>query len=220
MARVYNTIREAGIEGTREAIERARQTGWEWGAYVLRVPGGFTYGDIVTDEDEHSVSLNDSLPKALSKRMDDMRDWIMAHEEELKSDEPITAEQTAKRQEAIAIRKEFDATVVGEFHVHITDAANAEDRGKYFSGRDIANAAQKGVFAYLGHTDSGKVFEIDGRSHEQFEASKGKELSMLDYRNPLEVLLRMVVDHQAPFLATGTEVFAGDRRQEQERRAA
>lgn len=206
---VYKTIREAGIAGTRAAIELARRDGWEYGGFILKQGEGYSVSDIVTDKERDAVSLVEATPKDLLARLNALKTRYDHDEEDTQS----------FKDEFKAFEKEHNERVVGDFHVHVTEN-RGNDRGEFFSGRDIHNTIQRGIFAYLGHTGTGRVFELDGHTKETLEATAGTTRQMTDYRHPLTVLLMVITDNSAPFIATGMEVFAGDRMVEVDARKA
>jgi hypothetical protein len=215
---VFDTAREAAIAGLQIAIPLARKNRWEYGGYVLYAPNGkFTYGDIVTSQDQHGVSLETAAPKELK----DLSDALDAKK-------GLTREE--RKEEIKRLNEKSREYIIGAFHVHITDGKDedGDDVGPsslYFSGTDIVSAARAKWIAWLGHTATGKVFELDGRTQESMLATSGERKLVSDFfggdesTNAIMALASLIGRGPPPILAQGIEVYAGDYQQEQKEAA-
>lgn len=106
------------------------------------------------------------------------------------------------------------AAVPAFFHVHIKESGT--DRwNDYFSRPDLHNIVGNRNLAYLGVTDTGKVFEVNGATRDTFKESITHfvvpELQDDDSIITRLALLHAVHQGNVPFIVKGTEVFAGDR---------
>lgn len=217
MAQTYKTVREAAIAGTRAAIDLARLNKFEYGGYVLKGTDGYYVTPIVTSREKHSVDLSTAIPEPYLSRLDSIE---KRGKELSKGDDGYAALKV----ESEELEKDLDEVLLGSFHVHLTGGDDPEhmsdDRGEFFSGRDIFLARRLGILSWLGHTADGAVYEIDGRSQEGFDSSKGRVRMMSEYRDGFEIFARMIFGGEAPMLVKGTQIFLGDKRQEEQRQAA
>jgi hypothetical protein len=125
-----------------------------------------------------------------------------------------------------AVDADVKARVAGVFHVHLTEGVDSdgdptnEESGKYFSPPDMRNILRAGWLAWLGHTDSGKIFEIDGRTKESLLATTGERKFSWDFvpNQPRELFLLEAIfkGGPPPILARGTEIYGGYAVEEKE----
>lgn len=101
------------------------------------------------------------------------------------------------------------------FHVHIKEGDSSDQWNDYFSRPDLENIVGNRNLAYLGVTDTGKVFEVNGATRDTFQESITHfvvpELEEDDSIITRLALLFAVHKGKVPFIVKGTEVFAGDR---------
>lgn len=235
---VFKTAREAAIAALAIAIPLAKRDRWEYGGFVLTDPNGFTYGPIVTDRDSHSVGTAKASPPDLLAREDELHKRVEHYKaiglitEDTETDDPDPRLQALVRDRR-ALKEEIKARIAGSFHVHLTEGLDADGdktdypSGKYFSGQDIANAAKTGWLAWLGHTDSGKVFELDGRSKETLLASTGERRHSWDFVDEadreqarIHSLFQAVLGGPPPILARGIEIYGGYEVEQPQKEAA
>lgn len=215
----FSTPRAAAIAGLQEAMALARRDGWEYGGMILNNPDGtFSYSKIVTSEDSHGVSTFDAMPTDLQEQITAMNkaaEALPAGKQTLKKDvPPALLAQTEALDELMGKR------LSGTFHTHLTHMPWATDITRYFSGRDIFLALKMEHLSWLGLTDSGEVFEIDGRSAEGMRDTAGRIkmrpekllLSLLSNADPTE-------NDEVPFAVTGTRVYAGNVQDAQQKAA-
>lgn len=194
MSTVYKTIDEAAIAGTRAAIELARRNGWEYGGYVYAVDGGFAVTDIVTNEDSSGVSLEDVTPPEIE---------VLPHGKD------------ATEAQSKSFLKALRRFVKGVFHVHVANAPGFDkELTAFFSPNDLWNMIGLETFAYLGVTDTGKVYKVDARTPKAFMASTGGLRAL-----PAGAMIMAMVQDLPPFAVQGTEIYAGDGAEEARRAA-
>lgn len=214
---VFSTPRDAAIAGLQEAMVLARRDGWEYGGLVLNNGNGtFSYSKIVTKKDPHAVGMEEALPRDFAARINAMQTAV----EGLKDDNELNPELKAIGK---ALDKEISDTITGTFHTHLTHEPWATDWTRYFSGRDVFLATRMEQLSWLGLTDTNEVFELDARTIESAKATAGKTRRAYREENGLGSFMGMLVafaHDEAPFLVTGTQVYAGHVLQDAQRQAA
>lgn len=210
MTQTYKTVREAAIAGLQQAIVLAKRDGWEYAGFVFAIEGGFTISDIVTSQEPHRVSAGQALPKWIADASDEL-------EAQLKASKKDSAEREALKSRFRQLNEDASKVIKGVFHTHLTHEPWATSMTRKFSGADLQNAIDQKSLAWLGLTDTGEVFEVDGRDKDVFLASAGELEDATD--SQLLGLLMLLTGNEMPFVAQGTRIYAGNQ-EEEERQAA
>lgn len=139
--KVYPTVREAAIAGTRECIQRSRLDQYEYGGVVVWSRGGYRVAGIVTDYVNGSVNILQAIGML----------GILG-------------------QYSRADIEEASHLGEGFFHVHPDIPEDGKElqelNSEFLSYNDFSMGIALGKLHYLGSAMTGKVFECDFRSDE------------------------------------------------------